>query len=210
MREEKSMTTSRVWGWIKGNNLRIAGYFEGRKGNGGENWYTDINGSGWSQYDVDFRPDPDAEPAPQPAPDAESFQCDACGKMISEDERRGGIRAGAEGTFCPECCGERPAPDAEGEWVRAGGGSLSIIDDQGRHIAELQQTYWDGKKVAHWTPQEIAAHAARIESASAVPLLVEALKACAKIFQQGMDSTTEEWDTAYGLVESALDGKGQA
>jgi hypothetical protein len=47
-------------------------------------------------------------------------------------------------------------------WVREAGGSLSIIDGQGRHIAELQSTYWNGKEVAHWTDSEIAQHAARI------------------------------------------------
>lgn len=40
-------------------------------------------------------------------PDEPAYQCDACDRVITEDERRGGIRGGGEGTFCSECCGEK-------------------------------------------------------------------------------------------------------
>jgi hypothetical protein len=56
---EGTTGVKRIYGWIKGNNLRIRGFYDDAKGAEGENWYTDENGRGWSQWDVDFVPDPE-------------------------------------------------------------------------------------------------------------------------------------------------------
>lgn len=53
----------------------------------------------------------------------------------------------------------------QNQWVREAGGSLSIIDDQGRHIAEIAPSYWNGRAVVEWTDKEIAAHAERLTRA---------------------------------------------
>jgi hypothetical protein len=134
-------------------------------------------------------------PAPQPAPDAdkcqcsqrwvttgeplneatghyddcaEALQCDACGKFISGDERRGGIRAGAEGAFCPECCGEKPAPDAGGEW-------RVVPEPVAPDLAAIQA---DGLIIASCMTTKTANQIVRDHTrAAAVPRLVEALKA---------------------------------
>lgn len=107
--------------------------------------------------------DGDPQSAPQPAPDADTYQCDACGKTISEEDRRSGIRAGAEGTFCPECCGEKsPAPDADREWRYVG-------DPEGRFgIFPI-----GGKFIAITDTEQIAAQI--VSDHRSIPLLVEAL-----------------------------------
>jgi hypothetical protein len=63
-------------------------------------------------------------------------------------------------------------------WVREAGGSMSIIDAQGRHIAEIASSYWNGRTVAHWTDEEIASHAKVLTRAAVnvYPKLVEALR----------------------------------
>lgn len=48
----------RVEGWISGNNMRMRGYWDGKRGSNGEKIYHDFAGGQWSQWDVDFKPDP--------------------------------------------------------------------------------------------------------------------------------------------------------
>lgn len=45
--------------------------------------------------------------------------------------------------------------------VREGGGSLSILDNEGRQVAELSSEYFDSRTgtVCRWTDSEIAANA---------------------------------------------------
>lgn len=51
----------RVYGWIKGTGNNLRGYWDGSTGKSGEKWYVDEHGNGWSQWDVDFKPDPSCE-----------------------------------------------------------------------------------------------------------------------------------------------------
>jgi hypothetical protein len=55
---KKPSKKPRVYGYIIGstNSRRLRGYYEGEKGDGGEPWYTDERGRGWSAYDVTFIP----------------------------------------------------------------------------------------------------------------------------------------------------------
>jgi hypothetical protein len=72
----------------------------------------------------------------------EFYQCDACGRIISdEDEVRRGIRGGGEGTFCAQCCGEtQPPSDSGGEWrvehfTRDGADEWMVVTGMGRTVA---------------------------------------------------------------------------
>jgi hypothetical protein len=49
---------TKVFGYIKGNNYYKRGYFAGEKGSDSkEPWYVTEDGTHWSSFDVDFKPD---------------------------------------------------------------------------------------------------------------------------------------------------------
>lgn len=136
-------------------------------------------------------------------PERDTYQCDACGKIVPESEVKNSIpSAGVEGTFCHECrhgkdCDCLPAPDTEGEW------SYNGPDTQGYHIREAG----NGDCIAH-VPLE--RHAARIVSDhSAVPLLVETLTAIKQraefaLSTPGLIRGRDELQNAVHAADAAL------
>jgi hypothetical protein len=54
-----------------------------------------------------------------------------------------------------------PTPIRRRRLVREGGGSLAILDNEGRQVAELSSEYFDSRTgtVRRWTDSEIAANA---------------------------------------------------
>jgi MoaA/NifB/PqqE/SkfB family radical SAM enzyme len=82
-----------------------------------------------------------------------------------------GSRNDSDNDFALKCrdCGAEvvavhtrfPTDDDRLPWVREGGGSLSILDNDGRHIAELAYNYYDdkSKQIRKWTDEEIDSHA---------------------------------------------------